>query len=112
MAQSSKTGGGNAPAVAPSQATVPQCGLPCAKSLSYSVGTVTFGGGPVGESSSLTDTITDISDASITVGSLTCSYRSSVATTIAGIARVGDTVTLTCTGGVFTSMKSVGSVSR
>jgi hypothetical protein len=54
----------------------------------------------------------DISDGSVTAGGLTCSFESFFDRAIDQAARVGDTVTLTCTGGEFIGMKSVGSAAR
>jgi len=107
--QTSRPGTGNAPTtVAPVQ---PGCGPACTKEVSYSMGTIFLGGGPTGVSSTATGAISDISDGSITAGGLTCTYRPAF-DALFQIAQVGDNVTLTCTGGVFVGMQSVGSVSR
>jgi hypothetical protein len=97
---------------APPTAPTSSCGLSCATVVAYSVGMIFHGGGPTGDTSTATGTITDISDGSVTAGGLTCSFASSFDEVIDQAARGGDTVTLTCTGGVFIGMKSVGSASR
>jgi hypothetical protein len=112
--QTSKAVTGNAPTTVTTPTSVPQssCGLSCAKSVIYSVGTAFEGGPPRGDTSTATGTISDISDGSITAGGLTCSFNSFFDDLFNQAARVGDDVTLTCTGGVFVGMRSVGSVSR
>ena len=104
-------GTGNAPTTVPTPQ--PSCGPACANKVAYTVTTLYMAGsGPTGESSSATGTISDISEGSISAGGLTCSFRPSSTDLMNRAARVGDNVTLTCTGGVFISLKSVGSISR
>lgn len=110
--QSSKAGS-TPPSISPTPSPpAPACGLACAKSITYSVGTLFNGGGPTGDPTSTTGAISDISDGSVTAGGLTCSFRSSFDALFNQVARVGDNVTLTCVGGTFVGMKSVGSVAR
>jgi hypothetical protein len=108
--QSSKPGTGNAPPTV----TTPRapCGSSCAAVSVYSIGTLFLGGGPTGDTSTVTGAITDISDGSITAGGLTCSFKPSFDSLFDRAAHVGDNVTLTCTAGVFVAMKSVGPVPR
>jgi hypothetical protein len=103
-------GAGRAPPSAPAPPS--SCDLSCPTVVAYSIGMVFHGAGPTGDTSTATGTITDVSDRSVTAGGLTCSFESSFDKVIDQAARVGDTVTLTCTGGVFIGMTSVGSASR
>ena len=54
--------------------------------------------------------ISDLSDSSLTVADLTCSFN--FGALILQVARVGDNVTLTCTGGTLVRMVSVGTVTH
>ena len=108
-AQSTATGGGNAPTTTP---TPPRGGFDpsTATRISYSFGTIFMGGGPTGATVSTTGPISDLSDSSVTVAGLSCSSNFSVLPF--QVARVGDNVTLTCTGGTLVRMTSVGTVTH
>ena len=107
--QSTATGGGNAPTTTP---TPPRGGFDpsTATRISYSFGTIFMGGGPTGATVNTTGPITDLSDSSVTVADLTCSSNFGVLPF--QVARVGDSVTLTCTGGTLVRMTSVGTVTH
>ena len=83
-----------------------------AKSTAYSVGTIVLGGSPTGDTSTATGPITDLSDGSLTAGGLTCSFKPFFDTFFGQVMKVGDNVTLTCTGGVFVHLASVGTITR
>ena len=108
--QTSKPGGGNAPTTVAAQQG--SCGIACASKISYSMGTVFLGGGPTGDTATAAGQITDISGSSVTAGGLTCSDKLASTAAFNEIVRVGDNVTMTCTGGVLVSLKSVGAQSR
>ncbi len=68
------------------------------------------GGGPAGSTVSATGQISDLSDSSVTVADLTCSFN--FGALIYQVARVGDNVTLACPGGTLVHMVSVGTPSH
>ena len=107
--QSTATGGGNAPTTTP---TPPRGGFDpsTATRISYSFGTIFMGGGPTGATVSTTGPISDLSDSSVTVAGLSCSSNFSVLPF--QVARIGDNVTITCTGGTLVRMTSVGTVTH
>ena len=107
--QSTAPGGGNAPTTTP---TPPHGGFApsTATQAVYTVSTLFTGGGPTGPTFSVTGTISDLSDSSVTVADLTCSFN--FGALILQVARVGDIVTLTCTGGALVHMASIGTLTR
>ena len=108
-AQSTATGGGNAPPT--TTPTPPRSGFdPSTATRAYSVGTIFLGGGPTGPTVSATGAISDLSESSLTVADLTCSFN--FGALILQVARIGDNVTLTCTGGTLVHMVSVGTVTH
>jgi hypothetical protein len=108
-AQSTAPGAGNAPTTTP---IPPRGGFDpsTATRISYSVGTLFLGGGPTGATVSASGPISDLSNDSVTVADLTCSFN--FGAQIYQVARIGDNVTLTCTGGALVHMVSVGTVTR
>ena len=116
-AQSSRPGGGNAPSPGstPLPTPPPASGPAAARSSSsYFASVIFLGGGPTGETSTVTGPISDFSDSSVTVGDLTCSFKpaSNNNNFFGGIAQIGDNVTLTCIGTTFTHLASVGTISH
>ncbi len=109
-AQSDQPGRGNAPTTI---TTPPPAFNPAtAHSISYTVGTISLGGGPTGDTNTATGPISDLSDGSITAGPLTCSFKPFFDAFFSRFAQVDDNVTLTCTGGTFVGMASVGTITR
>ena len=108
--QSTATGGGNAPTTTPPAPPRGSFDPSTATRIVYTVGTIFSGGGPTGPTVSATGPISDLSDSSLTVADLTCSFN--FGALILQVARIGDNVTLTCTGGTLVHMASVGSVTH
>ena len=109
-AQSTATGGGNAPTTTPTSRPEAAStlrlrpGSPTASARSSSAA------GRRARPSARPGPISDLSDSSLTVADLTCSFNFSAL--ILQVARVGDNVTLTCTGGTLVRMASVGTVTH
>ena len=78
--------------------------------INYSLASYGLGVRRTGATVSTTGPISDLSDSSVTVAGLTCSSNFSVLPF--QVARVGDNVTLTCTGGTLVRMTSVGTVTH
>jgi hypothetical protein len=107
--QTTATGGGNAPNKTP----IPSPGgfdPSTATRVSYSLGTIFLGSGPAGATVSVTGPIGDLSDSSVTVAGLTCSFNFGALRF--QVARVGDNVTLTCSGATLSQMASVGTITH
>jgi hypothetical protein len=108
-AQTTASGGGNAPTTTP----IPPPGgfdPSTATRVSYILGTIFLGSGPAGATVSVTGPISDLSDSSVTVAGLTCSFNFSALRF--QVARVGDNVTLTCIGATLSQMASVGTITH
>ncbi len=82
------------------------------RSAIYVVGVIFLGGGPTGDTTTVTGTIDDLSTTTVTVAGTTCSFRPFPTFGSFTGPMIGDNVTLTCTGGQLIHMASVGSVSR
>jgi hypothetical protein len=109
-AQTTRPGGGNAPATVPAR---PATGVPSgARTSVYTIGVLFLGGPPPGDSTTVTGTIDDVSSASVTVAGVTCSFRLLPTSVSFSGPQVGDNVTLTCVGGQLIRLASVGAVSR
>ncbi len=107
-AQTSRPGGGIASTTVPSP---PAAGAPSGVGKSvYSLFVLYLGGPPPGDTTTVTGTIDDLSDTTVTAGGMTCSFRPFPTMGPFGAPVVGDNVTLTCTGGRLIRLASVGAV--
>ena len=107
--QSTATGGGNAPTTTPPPAPRQLRPFYCDPDQLQRLHDLP-GRWSDGATVSATGPISDLSDSSVTVADLTCSFN--FGALILQVARVGDNVTLTCTGGTLVRMTSVGSVTH
>lgn len=110
-AQTTRLGGGNAPTTVPTPppATSSPSGV---RSVVYTIGVLYLGGPPPGATTTVTGTIDDISSTTVTVAGMTCSYKAIPASGYFTGPELGDSVTLTCTGGYLIRLSSTNNLAH